>query len=280
MLDIVILAAGKGSRMKSSLPKVLHPIAGKPLLGHVIDTARQISTQTLHIIVGHGAEQVVSTIGADNLNTITQTQQLGTAHAVQQALPYLNDNSITLILYGDVPLIGLDTLQRLVNSVDSNSLGLLTVTLEQPSGYGRIIRNEQQQVVAIVEQKDANQEQLAINEVNTGVMAINSKHLQQWLPALSNNNAQGEYYLSDVIALAEQQGVTINTQQPQYEWEVLGVNDRRQQAQLERIFQHNTADQLMQQGVTLADPARFDCRGELSVGNCLLYTSPSPRDRG
>ena len=275
MLDIVILAAGKGTRMKSDLPKVLHPIAGKSLLEHVIQTASPLSDRSLNIIVGHGADTVKSMLKGHNF--ILQEQQLGTGHAVQQALPYVHDDAIVLILYGDVPLIKQDTLQRLINSVNPNALGLLTVTLDNPQGYGRILRDTTGQVTAIVEQKDASEEQLAIAEVNTGVMAVNASHLKQWLPALSNNNAQGEYYLTDIIAMAKSQGVAIETEQPSNEWEVLGVNDRRQQAELERIYQQTLAEQLLIDGVSLIDPARFDCRGELTVGhdvvidiNCII----------
>jgi bifunctional UDP-N-acetylglucosamine pyrophosphorylase / glucosamine-1-phosphate N-acetyltransferase len=271
MLTTVILAAGKGTRMKSSLPKVLHPIAGKPLLKHVIDTAKQVSSHAINIVVGHGAEEVKQHINVtENINFIVQQQQLGTGHAVQQALPYLDDSSVVLILYGDVPLIEEKTLKRLIGVVDEKSLGLLTVTLKDSNGYGRIVRNESNQVIAIVEQKDASENELKIKEVNTGVMAVNALHLKEWLPLLSNNNAQGEYYLTDIIALAKSQGVNIHTEQPSHEWEVLGVNDRRQQAALERIYQSNLAEKLLIDGVTLIDPSRFDCRGELAVGNDVI----------
>lgn len=272
MLTIVILAAGKGTRMKSTLPKVLHPIANKPLLEHVISTAAPLTNKPLNIIVGHGAETVKErlTINTNDTNFILQEQQLGTGHAVQQALPYLNDDSVVLILYGDVPLISQSTLLRLTKKVDKNSLGLLTVKLTDPNGYGRILRDSEGSVTAIIEQKDASSEQLIIDEVNTGVMAVNASHLKQWLPLLSNANAQGEYYLTDIIALAKTQGVTIQTEQPDHEWEVLGVNDRRQQAQLERIYQSTLAEKFLLDGVTLIDPARFDCRGELIIGNDVI----------
>ncbi len=269
MLDIVILAAGKGTRMKSDLPKVLHPIAGQPLVEHVIATAKELGEHPIHIIVGHGADQVESSLG-DDYNFILQAQQLGTGHAVQQAMPYFRENATVLILYGDVPLIQAQTLERLTALVDETSLGLLTINLEDPSGYGRIVRDSQQSVTAIVEQKDANQDQLLINEVNTGVMALTAKHLNQWLPALSNNNAQGEFYLTDIIAMAKEHSVSIKTEQPVNEWEVLGVNDRRQQAELERIYQKTIADGLLNDGVTLLDPSRFDVRGHLSVGNDVV----------
>lgn len=269
MLDIVILAAGKGSRMKSDLPKVLHPIANKPLVEHVINTAKSLTGLPMNCLIGHGAEQVQEALG-DKHNYILQEQQLGTGHAVQQALPYFHDDAIVLILYGDVPLIERSTLERLVATVTKNSLGLLTVNLNNPTGYGRIIRDENNKVTAIVEQKDASEKQLDITEVNTGIMAVNSIHLKQWLPLLSNDNAQGEYYLTDIIAMAQKQGVGIATEQPDNEWEVLGVNDRRQQAELERIYQQRQAEQLLIDGVTLLDPSRFDCRGELTVGNDVV----------
>lgn len=268
MLDIVILAAGKGTRMQSSLPKVLHPIAGKPLVEHVIQTAKSLGDCPINIIVGHGAELVKDAL--PSYQYILQEQQLGTGHAVQQALPYLSENSIALILYGDVPLIQKETLRRLVECVDSNSLGLLTVSLDDPSGYGRIVRDGNGSVEAIVEQKDATDDQLTITEVNTGVMAVNSEHLKQWLPLLSSDNAQGEFYLTDIIAMAKDNNVVITTEQPKSEWEVLGVNDRRQQAELERIYQQNIAEKLLIDGVTLLDPSRFDCRGELTVGKDVV----------
>lgn len=277
MLDIVILAAGKGTRMQSELPKVLHPIAGKPLVEHVIQAAMPLTDQPINIIVGHGAETVSSAMQSYPIQFIEQKQQLGTGHAVQQALPFLRDSATVLILYGDVPLIQQDTLKLLIQQASASSLGLLTVTLEDSTGYGRIVRNEAGQVTSIVEQKDASAEQLKIKEVNTGIMAVKADHLKEWLPALSNNNAQGEYYLTDIIATACSHDISVNTEQPAQEWEVLGVNDRRQQAQLERIYQQNLANQLMQSGVTLLDPARFDCRGSLTAGrdvkidvNCIF----------
>jgi bifunctional UDP-N-acetylglucosamine pyrophosphorylase/glucosamine-1-phosphate N-acetyltransferase len=269
MLDILILAAGKGSRMKSELPKVLHTIAGKPLVEHVINAAKPLTGLPMNCLIGHGADKVQKALGEQH-NYILQAQQLGTGHAVQQALPYFHEGVIVLILYGDVRLIKTATLERLIACASTNSLGLLTVELENPKGYGRIIRDAEQKVTSIVEQKDASEKQLLITEVNTGIMAVNSNHLKQWLPLLSNGNAQGEYYLTDIIAMAQQQGVNIETEQPDNEWEVLGVNDRRQQAELERIFQQNLAEQLLIDGVTLMDSARFDCRGELTVGNDVV----------
>ncbi len=269
MLEIVILAAGKGSRMKSDLPKVLHTIADKPLVEHVIDTAQLLTGLPMKTLIGHGAEQVKQALG-ERHTFILQEQQLGTGHAVQQALPHLHDDALVLILYGDVPLIKKETLERLVKKVDHNSMGLLTVELANPQGYGRIVRDTVNSVVAIVEQKDATEEEQQITEVNTGIMAVNSSHLKQWLPSLSNNNAQGEYYLTDIIAMAKHQGVEIHTEQPSASWEVMGINDRRQQSELERIYQQNMAEQLLVDGVRLLDPSRFDCRGTLSVGNDVV----------
>lgn len=278
MLDIIILAAGKGTRMQSDLPKVLHPVGGSPLLFHVLTAAQQLEPKTknkVHIIVGHGAEKVANKLKitfANNeaIHLIEQIKQLGTGHAVKQVLPHLRNEAIALILYGDVPLIQEETLTRLLAQVDNNTLGLLTVTLDDASGYGRIIRNDCGAVTAIVEQKDASAEQLEVKEVNTGIMAVNSQQLQQWLPVLSNDNAQGEYYLTDIIAMAAAEGVTIATEQPLHEWEVMGVNDRQQQAELERIYQHNQAKAVMANGTTLYDPKRFDCRGTLHCGTDVI----------
>jgi bifunctional UDP-N-acetylglucosamine pyrophosphorylase/glucosamine-1-phosphate N-acetyltransferase len=267
MLDIVVLAAGKGTRMKSNLPKVLHPVAGRPLLGHVLDTARSFNDAQLHVVIGHGAELVEQRLAGDDVQFVMQAEQLGTGHAVQQAAPALRADATVLILYGDVPLIKSSTLAQLVETVAEGAMGLLTVKLEDPTGYGRIVRNAEGLVTAIVEQKDANPEQLTINEVNTGVMAMRNADLQRWLPQLSSDNAQKEYYLTDVIALAQGEGIVINTVNPDSEMEVLGVNNRQQQAELERYYQQHLAEQLMVDGVTLIDPSRFDCRGSLSAGN-------------
>ncbi|MEX1033092.1 MAG: bifunctional UDP-N-acetylglucosamine diphosphorylase/glucosamine-1-phosphate N-acetyltransferase GlmU [Cellvibrionaceae bacterium] len=278
MLNIVVLAAGKGTRMKSSLPKVLHPVAGRSLLQHVLDTARRLDHKPpINTVVGHGAEQIEATLTAPDIRFILQAEQLGTGHAVQQALPYIDASDTVLILYGDVPLIKEATLSELAQCVSDNSLGLLTLHTNSPDGYGRIVRDEGGRVSAIVEQKDASREQLTIKEVNTGVMAVAGVHLQRWLPQLSNGNAQGEYYLTDIIALAKADGVDVRTKQPAHEWEVLGINNRAQQAELERIYQQELARGFMEQGLSLTDPARFDCRGELRFGddvkidfNCLI----------
>ena len=268
-LHVVILAAGQGSRMKSALPKVLHPVAGRPMLHHVIATAKQLGAEKIHTVIGHGAEKVRETTTEASVNWVTQNEQLGTGHAVAQALPALPDDARVLVLYGDVPLTRRDTLDALVATLDDNTLGLLTVTMDNPNGYGRIVRNGEGKVVSIVEQKDATPEQLAIREVNTGILAVSAKHLKTWLPTLSNSNAQGEYYLTDIIAMAVEQGLSVSVSQPEDPYEVQGVNNRLQLAELERWFQRREADRLMTEGATLADPARVDVRGELSIGNDL-----------
>ncbi|MEA1606419.1 bifunctional UDP-N-acetylglucosamine diphosphorylase/glucosamine-1-phosphate N-acetyltransferase GlmU [Pseudomonas spirodelae] len=264
-LDIVILAAGQGTRMRSALPKVLHPVAGKAMLGHVIDTARQLKPNGIHVVIGHGAELVRERLAADDLNFVLQTEQLGTGHAVAQALPALSAERV-LILYGDVPLIEVETLQRLLQQVSEQQLGLLTVNLNDPTGYGRIVRDAAGVVKAIVEHKDASTEQRKISEGNTGILAVPGKKLGDWLGRLSNSNAQGEYYLTDVIAMAVADGLVVATEQAADEMEVLGANDRIQLSQLERHYQFRAARRLMLQGVTLIDPARFDLRGEVTVG--------------
>lgn len=263
--DIVILAAGQGSRMKSTLPKVLHAIGGKPMVQHVIDQARKLPDAHVQVVVGHGAEKVKAALADQSVSFALQSEQLGTGHAVAQAIPGLTAEGVTLVLYGDVPLTAAVTMQQLVDSAQKGALGLLTVVLANPTGYGRIVRNDKNEVVAIVEQKDASPEQLAITEVNTGIMALPTALLQKWLPQLSANNAQGEYYLTDVIAMAAEQGISIIAQQAETEEEVQGVNNRLQLANLERHYQRQQADELMTQGVTLADPARIDIRGEISV---------------
>ena len=268
-LDIVILAAGQGTRMRSALPKVLHPVAGKSMLGHVIDTARQLHPGGIHVVIGHGAETVRERLAADDLNFVVQERQLGTGHAVAQALPGLRAERV-LILYGDVPLIETETLQRLLAKVSDRQLGLLTVNLADPTGYGRILRDANGAVRAIVEHKDANEAQRAIREGNTGILAVPGWCLGDWLGRLSNSNAQGEYYLTDVIAMAVADGLSVATEQAQDELEVLGANDRIQLAQLERHYQYRAARRLMTQGVTLRDPARFDLRGEVTVGRDVL----------
>lgn len=271
MIEVVILAAGKGTRMRSDLPKVMHPLAGKPLLAHVVDVASSLNPAAIHLVLGHGADVVQQYFGARELNCILQHQQLGTGHAVQEALPHLTNGSTTLILYGDVPLISAPTLHSLLSLVGPSSMGLLTATLDNPHGYGRILRDQHGDIHAIVEQKDAAPEQLLINEVNTGVMAVSTAHLQEWLPQLRNDNAQGEYYLTDIVALAKEQGCEVRGAVTEQEYEVQGVNTRAQQAQLERQYQLLQAHTLMEQGTTLLDPARFDCRGVLRAGrDCVI----------
>ncbi|MCI0917544.1 bifunctional UDP-N-acetylglucosamine diphosphorylase/glucosamine-1-phosphate N-acetyltransferase GlmU [Pseudomonas stutzeri] len=268
-LDIVILAAGQGTRMRSSLPKVLHPVAGQSMLGHVIATARQLSPDRIHVVIGHGADEVRQRLAADDLNFVVQAEQLGTGHAVAQALPALSAERV-LILYGDVPLIEVATLERLLQKVGAQQIALLTVNLDDPTGYGRIVRDDQGVVQAIVEHKDASAEQKLITEGNTGILAVPGERLGDWLGRLSNSNAQGEYYLTDVIAMAVADGLVVATEQPLDAMEVQGANDRRQLAELERHYQLRAAHRLMAQGVTLRDPARFDLRGEVTVGRDVL----------
>ena len=264
-MNIVILAAGQGKRMHSNLPKVLHPIAGKALVAHVIDTARSLAPQTLCLVYGHGGDAVRTTLAAPDLAWALQEPQLGTGHAVQQALPHLKDGGTTLVLYGDVPLIQAETLKRLLQAAQ-DALAILTVELEDPSGYGRIVRNAKGEVVRIVEQKDSTPEERAIREINTGIMAMPTARLGEWLGRLSNDNAQKEYYLTDIVGMAVADGLPIHTANPKHAWEVLGVNSKVQLAELERVAQRNAAEQLMEGGVRLADPARFDVRGELVCG--------------
>lgn len=269
-LHVVILAAGQGSRMKSSLPKVLHPIAGKAMLHHVIETAMALDAERIHVVIGHGADRVREASAAYPVNWVTQPEQLGTGHAVAQVLPHLPDNARVLVLYGDVPLTRTQTLHQLTDTLDERQLGLLTVTLDDPNGYGRIVRNREGRVVAIVEHKDATEAQRAIREVNTGILAVLARHLKAWLPSLSNRNAQGEYYLTDIIGLASAQGMTIRAAQPATGSEVEGVNNRIQLAALERAYQRQQAERLMLAGATLADPERLDIRGEVTVGQDVV----------
>ena len=269
MLNVVILAAGLGKRMQSGLPKVLHPLAGRPMLAHTIDTARQLDPQRIVVVVGHGAQQVQDKFAdQSDLVFVTQSPQQGTGHAVQQALPELLDDgtqSTTLILYGDVPLVQAATLSNLLAAC-SDGMAVLTETLTDPAGYGRILRDGNGNVAGIVEDKDASEQQRAICEVNTGILVASTDQLKDWLSRIDNNNAQGEYYLTDTVALAVADGVTIGVAQPAMSWETLGVNSRLQQAQLERAWQQEQARRQMEKGVTLADPARFDVRGTLVCG--------------
>lgn len=265
MINIVILAAGKGTRMRSDLPKVLHNIAGKPLVRHVIDTARGLSPACLCVIYGHGGQLVPTQLAAADVVFAKQEPQLGTGHAVQQALPFLHDQLPTLILAGDVPLTKLSSLQALVAAAGNDKLGILTINLKDPTGYGRIVRHNGQ-IQSIVEHKDATIEQLAITEINTGIMVMPTAKLKQWLATLKNNNAQGEFYLTDVIAKAVADGVEITSAQPDAEWETLGVNSKVQLAQLEGLYQQHLAHDLLEQGVTIIDPARITIRGALTCG--------------
>jgi bifunctional UDP-N-acetylglucosamine pyrophosphorylase / glucosamine-1-phosphate N-acetyltransferase len=264
-MNIVILAAGQGKRMHSNLPKVLQPLAGKALVAHVIDTARRLAPNKLCLVYGHGGDAVRSTLDAPDLAWALQEPQLGTGHAVQQALPHLAPDGTTLILYGDVPLIQTETLQKLLHAAQ-DSLAILTVELAEPSGYGRIVRDAGGRIVRIVEQKDASADECRLREVNTGIMALPTARLGEWLARLSNDNAQHEYYLTDIVGMAVAAGLPIRSAHPQGEWEVLGVNSKVQLAELERITQRRTAERLMEQGVRLADPARLDVRGELVCG--------------
>tara|TARA_R110002049_G_scaffold83353_3_gene211995 strand:- start:1078 stop:2448 length:1371 start_codon:yes stop_codon:yes gene_type:complete len=265
-LDIVILAAGKGTRMQSQTPKVLHTLAGKPMVQHVMDTASGLQPDRTHVVIGHGAEQLREALADKAVQFAVQAEQKGTGHAVAQALDQLGSGKV-LILYGDVPLLQRDSLKTLLAQVDEQHIGLLTVTLDDPMGYGRIVRNDAGEAVAIVEQKDASSDQLAICECNTGIMAMTSAQLKRWLPQLSAENAQGEYYLTDVIAMAADEGIQVCTAQPATAVEVEGVNNRAQMARLERAYQQQLADKLMAQGVALADPARLDIRGRLTCGH-------------
>ncbi|WP_462380396.1 bifunctional UDP-N-acetylglucosamine diphosphorylase/glucosamine-1-phosphate N-acetyltransferase GlmU [Pseudomonas sp. Marseille-QA0892] len=264
-LDIVILAAGQGTRMRSALPKVLHPVAGKSMLAHVLDCGRKLEPSGMHVVIGHGAERVREAVGADDVRFVVQEQQLGTGHAVAQTLPNLGAERV-LILYGDVPLVERSTLDRLLGKVADDRIALLTVVLEDPTGYGRIIRDASGAVQAIVEQKDASEAQRQIREGNTGILAVPGARLADWLQRLSNDNAQGEYYLTDIIAMAVADGLVVDTEQAADPMEVQGANDRAQLAMLERHYQSRAARRLMAQGVTLLDPARFDVRGEVTAG--------------
>ncbi|NGZ83375.1 bifunctional UDP-N-acetylglucosamine diphosphorylase/glucosamine-1-phosphate N-acetyltransferase GlmU [Duganella aceris] len=266
-MNVVILAAGMGKRMQSALPKVLHPLAGKPLLSHVLDTARSLSASQLCVIYGHGGAAVQELLAKqpEKVATALQEPQLGTGHAVMQALPELDDNVPTLILYGDVPLTTAASLRALVDAAGNDKLGILTVVQDDPFGLGRIVR-EHGEITRIVEQKDATEAERAIKEINSGIMVAPTRRLKQWLGAIKNNNAQGEYYLTDIVALAVADGVPVVSAQPSAQWEVAGVNSKVQLAELERIHQRNIAIKLLEQGVTLMDPARIDVRGELICG--------------
>jgi bifunctional UDP-N-acetylglucosamine pyrophosphorylase/glucosamine-1-phosphate N-acetyltransferase len=270
-MNVVILAAGMGKRMQSALPKVLHPLAGKPLLQHVIDTSRSLQPSKLCVIYGHGGAAVPAMVQkwaeatGSSIDTALQQPQLGTGHAVMQAVPQLDEDTPTMVLYGDVPLTTAQSLRQLVEAAGDDKLGILTVEQANPFGLGRIIR-EAGQITRIVEEKDATPAERAIREINSGIMVVPTRHLKKWLAALSNNNAQGEYYLTDIVAQAVADGVPVVSSQPSAEWEVAGVNSKVQLAELERRHQLNIATALLEQGVTLMDPARIDVRGELVCG--------------
>ncbi|MEC5384577.1 bifunctional UDP-N-acetylglucosamine diphosphorylase/glucosamine-1-phosphate N-acetyltransferase GlmU [Uliginosibacterium sp. H3] len=263
-MQVIILAAGQGKRMRSRLPKVLQPIAGKAMLSHVIATARKLQSSKICVVYGHGGDQVRAALPDADLSWAEQAQQLGTGHAVQQAMPHIKDDGVALILYGDVPLTRVETLQALIAASEGKRVALLTVNMIDPKGYGRIIRSAAGNVQSIVEEKDATPEQRRVTEVNTGILCVPVTKLRDWLGRLSNNNSQGEYYLTDIIAMAVGDGVEVAAHQPSAVWETLGVNNKLQLAELERIHQRNIADSLMENGVTLIDPARIDVRGELS----------------
>ncbi len=262
-ITTIILAAGKGTRMRSELPKILHRVANRPLLQHVYDMSHEIENNTITIVYGHGAELVRNTLKNLDATWVEQKQQLGTGHAVQQCKEQISDDDTVLILYGDVPLLKLETVQQLIANVSNNTLALLTVNLDNPTGYGRIVRDNAGKVTKIVEEKDASPEDKLIIEGNTGIMAVQGGRLKTWLAQLGNNNAQGEYYLTDVIEMAVADNIEVITSQPETVDEVLGVNNRVQLSHLERVYQLEQAQNLMEQGVTLLDPARFDLRGSI-----------------
>ena len=264
-MSVVILAAGKGTRMYSDIPKVLHTLAGKAMVQHVIDAANHLGSRQVHLVYGHGGELLKQTLHGDTLNWVLQAEQLGTGHAMQQAAPFFADDEDILMLYGDVPLISVATLERLRAAKPQGGIGLLTVTLDDPTGYGRITR-ENGVVTGIVEQKDATDAQRLIKEINTGILVANGADMKRWLSKLTNNNAQGEYYITDIIALAYQEGREIVAVQPERISETEGVNNRLQLSRLERIYQAEQAEKLLLAGVMLRDPARFDLRGELVHG--------------
>ena len=268
-LEVIILAAGQGTRMRSEKPKVLHPLAGKPMLVHTIEQAQRLQPGQTHIVVGHQAHQVKAVVASLGVKCVLQAQQLGTGHAVAQAMPAINNDAIVLVLYGDVPLVPAALMQKLTEQAAQGELALLTVNLNDASGYGRIVRQGSENsgpIQAIIEHKDATPEQLQIKEINTGILAVKASYLNAWLPRIKSNNAQAEIYLTDVVAMAVDDGVAIGYLQPDFPQQTQGVNDRIQLAALERWHQQQQAHQLLNDGVQLADPSRFDLRGELKAG--------------
>jgi len=284
-LDVIVLAAGQGKRMRSRLPKVLHPLAGRPLLAHVLDAARALGARRTVVVHGHGAEQVRAAFPQEEIQWVLQAEQLGTGHAVQQALPRVGKDAEVLILYGDVPLIRPASLQRLVKAA-GDGLALMTAELDDPSGYGRVVRNGSGKVERIVEEKDASAKQRAIREINAGFMALGAKRLAGWLAKIGNKNAQKEYYLTDLVTLAVKDGTPVSAVKVEDSAEVAGVNSRRELAALERAYQRRQAERLLDAGVALADPARVDVRGVLECGddvaidvNCVFEGRVSLADR-
>ncbi len=265
-LNIIILAAGKGTRMRSNQPKVLHPVGGRPILEHVIDCALSLKPEKVIVIYGYGGEQVQAAFKGHDIIWAEQKEQLGTGHAVQQAVPHLSDDANTLILLGDVPLVDVNACKKLI-AASQDKMVIQSFNKPDPTGYGRIIRNQKGMVNAIIEHKDANDLQRQVNEVNTGIMAMPSRHLKSWLQRLSNDNAQQEYYLTDIVGFAVEDGVDVNAELTADEWSVTGVNSKQDLALIERVYQHRAAAVLLQKGVTLLDPARIDIRGQVEVEN-------------
>ncbi|MGH8281252.1 MAG: bifunctional UDP-N-acetylglucosamine diphosphorylase/glucosamine-1-phosphate N-acetyltransferase GlmU, partial [Gammaproteobacteria bacterium] len=269
-VSIIILAAGQGKRMHSDLPKVLQPLGGKTLLEHVVQTVAALKPAGIHVVYGHGGEQVPKALSHLPVQWVLQAEQLGTGHAVMQALPKVPDDHAILVLYGDVPLVRAETMQALAVSAQRGELAILTALLADPAGYGRILRDAEDQVQRVVEDKDATPDERKINEINTGLLACKASLLRVWLVKLRNHNAQKEYYLPDVISMAVMEGVLVSGIVAAEESEVAGVNDRRQLAAAEATLRQRNADVLLQQGVTLRDPARIDVRGELSCGRDVV----------
>jgi bifunctional UDP-N-acetylglucosamine pyrophosphorylase/glucosamine-1-phosphate N-acetyltransferase len=269
-LSIIVLAAGQGTRMRSDLPKVLHPLGGRPLLAHALDTAHRLEASVVHVVIGHGAEQVRRAFAQTGVHWVLQERRLGTGHAVAQVLPDVPDTRIVLVMYGDVPLISADTLMKLLVIAAEDGLAILTAVLDDPSGYGRILQDDGGNIQAIVEEKDATAEERRIREINSGFLAAPAGRLRAWVQALDNSNAKGEFYLTDVVALAVRDGVPVRGVSATDPYEILGVNDRAQLAALERCLQQRQAQDCLRAGVTLIDPARFDLRGQLTAGQDVV----------